>query len=998
MSPLMQISFNAFLFVLFSLESLFICQENDIIYRCGADNLKFKPIIDEGIPLNNSQLLKRKLDSDGFKEFKIYFDPTNLRKDIIIYNVTQYEKVFLDSIQKVIETLEKLLKIKPLKKDYLVTLKSLNNINIECWDTEKFGNESFSIQSTGYDLIIFGTLQDLGESTLAQASLYHYEGKARPYTGFVDINCKFNYSLEKSQEYFQSIMLHEFTHILGFSKSSFNNYFHNIFYKNDSYGLTRAYINSSKVLEVARKYFNCSDLNGVALEEYGGTGTVGSHWDARILYGEYMNGVMHQTEQVISEFTLALLEDTGNFKANYYTGGLMRFGKNKGCSFVRDDCVNRINNTINPLFENEFFDSISTLASSTFDPSCSSGRQSRTAFYFSDYDNLHERYRYFGNESKGGYNSADFCPVARGIIVSGDTSYFPYQCSQKGSGRYGSFIRYSKKNYGTFSKTNEALNDIIGEVISDRSFCFLSSLIKNGTEDIEVYSSIPRAICYELFCSERSLTVQIHDDFIVCPRAGGKIKIEGYEGYFLCPDYNLMCSGTVICNDMFDCVDKKSEVKNGSYYYDYEIKTSQNIENAEIEEADNITNYELSENATCPIYCKHCKENKRCMKCKEDYGLLGNSQNETIECMNLNELKTGYYKLENDTYYKCISHCEICKNNSICEKCYTNYDLLNGTCIMEIENCQKYNEEGSCELCKENYAFNKTERNSCINKNDFSDYYTTDEGISFYPCNENISYCKYCIYNKEISKLECNICKDNYVLAISENKCYAKLDLNKSYFYINDTHAKKCSEEIDFCEQCDKGDNCIKCIDNYYLFNNETKICYEKNQIPIEECYLNEENTTYYSCNNTLYNSIKNCKSCSNKNSCSFCQDEYTFINKNKSYCFEKNEIQGKYILDINDNSNYIKCSDFINKCNICNNTQCILCEAGFIFIDDNFTKCVTIDSINLDIYFTNDNITYYSCINEKYKNDDKCKIISETSTIIHYNNFRKYVYIIQSK
>ena len=43
--------------------------------------------------------------------------------------------------------------------------------------------------------------------------------------------------------------------------------------------------------------------------------------------------------------------------------------------------------------------------------------------------------------------------------------------------------------------------------------------------------------------------------YIVCPRAGGKIELEGYAGYFLCPDYNLMFSGTVICNDMFDRVD-----------------------------------------------------------------------------------------------------------------------------------------------------------------------------------------------------------------------------------------------------------------------------------------------------------------------------------------------------------------------------------------------------------------------------------------------------------
>ena len=71
------------------------------------------------------------------------------------------------------------------------------------------------------------------------------------------------------------------------------------------------------------------------MEEYGGSGTVGSHWEAKILLGDYMNGVIYTNEQVISEFTLALLEDTGFYKANYYTGGLMRYGKHKGCSFVK---------------------------------------------------------------------------------------------------------------------------------------------------------------------------------------------------------------------------------------------------------------------------------------------------------------------------------------------------------------------------------------------------------------------------------------------------------------------------------------------------------------------------------------------------------------------------------------------------------------------------------------------------------------------------------------
>ena len=60
------------------------------------------------------------------------------------------------------------------------------------------------------------------------------------------------------------------------------------------------------MLEVARKYFNCPTIEGVELENYGDDGTAGSHWEARILLGDYMNGVAY-TEEVISEFSLAFV-------------------------------------------------------------------------------------------------------------------------------------------------------------------------------------------------------------------------------------------------------------------------------------------------------------------------------------------------------------------------------------------------------------------------------------------------------------------------------------------------------------------------------------------------------------------------------------------------------------------------------------------------------------------------------------------------------------------
>ena len=156
---------------------------------------------------------------------------------------------------------------------------------------------------------------------------------------------------------------------------------------------------------------------------------------------------------------------------------------------------------------------------------------------------------------------------------------------------------------------------ITGETNSDNSFCYLSSFINKEFNNSYNYSKTVRAVCYETFCSSKSLTVKINNDFIVCPREGGKIESEVYDGYFLCPDYNLICSGTILCNNMFDCVDKKSEVKEESYLYDYKIRTSQNIDKAEEENANNETNYELSFDGKCPQYCSLCNENKKCNKC-----------------------------------------------------------------------------------------------------------------------------------------------------------------------------------------------------------------------------------------------------------------------------------------------------------------------------------------------------------------------------------------------
>ena len=685
--------------------------EEKYLYRCGVDEKNIIPI-----PATNFINIiknKRQLKEEKFKDFNIYLDLINIKMDIKKFKLEKYENLFIDSLNKGVETLKSLLKVKRVNSEFMFTDKNITDIGIVDWNKTLLGDKAIdSLQKLGIDLIIFGKFDDqMDNFTLANAgSRYVDPESGQPLVGIININTKVNFSKIHSKEYFQLIVFHEFTHILGFTRTHFIQYMHNTFSRKDKYGIDRTYVNSTKVIEVAKKYYNCPTIDGVELENFGGNGTSGSHWEARILLGEYMNGVLYPEEQVISEFTLALLEDTGYYKANYYTGGLMRYGKGKGCDFINNKCVNSTHE-INPLFENEFYDSI--YSEYSLDASCSSGRQSRTYYAWWKYENIPQEYQYFTNKKYGGFSAADYCPVAKEYSKESDNAYYTGHCSLKGNGGYGTQINYEeiKGNSKTVkSYTSNDLELITGETYSDHSFCYQSSLIKNSST---FDNSVVRAVCYETFCSDKSLTIKINNDYFVCPRPGGKIKVEGYKGYFMCPDYNLMCSGTVLCNDIFDCVEKKSETKEESYYNDYTMKTTQNIEVIEIMSFDETNNYELSENGKCSINCQHCDIYQKCLNCRNDYGLIISDITDELVCVSKTQLNKGYY-INNNIYYKCMERCEKCSDSITCDECIEGYDFGNKKCVGKINNCKIYGNDDLCDECKDNYVIKGNNRTICL--------------------------------------------------------------------------------------------------------------------------------------------------------------------------------------------------------------------------------------------------------------------------------------------
>lgn len=125
----------------------------------------------------------------------------------------------------------------------------------------------------------------------------------------------------------------------------------------------------SLLQEEARRHFSCPILEGMELENQGGTGTELNHWEKRLLevrtfsptplrftkrqtnptcsfllviphdslQNEAMTG-SHTQNRVFSRLTLAIMEDSGWYRANYSLAQRLDWGHGLGCDFVMKSC------------------------------------------------------------------------------------------------------------------------------------------------------------------------------------------------------------------------------------------------------------------------------------------------------------------------------------------------------------------------------------------------------------------------------------------------------------------------------------------------------------------------------------------------------------------------------------------------------------------------------------------------------------------------------------
>ena len=80
------------------------------------------------------------------------------------------------------------------------------------------------------------------------------------------------------------------------------------------------------------------------MEDEGGTGTAGSHWERRIVKEDLMTGESSDSEGM-TNFTLNYLEGTGWYVVNSKLyAHQTQYGKNAGCNFINNACVDSSKN------------------------------------------------------------------------------------------------------------------------------------------------------------------------------------------------------------------------------------------------------------------------------------------------------------------------------------------------------------------------------------------------------------------------------------------------------------------------------------------------------------------------------------------------------------------------------------------------------------------------------------------------------------------------------
>ena len=112
-------------------------------FKCRYDERKiFQKPSKITIPNERDNIKNFALGSTGdFKDFNIYLDLENFNYEVSYYQLYAYQDLFLNGMKRAINTIQSLLKVKPVSKNYQYSDNEISSFGIHKWDKTKIGNE-----------------------------------------------------------------------------------------------------------------------------------------------------------------------------------------------------------------------------------------------------------------------------------------------------------------------------------------------------------------------------------------------------------------------------------------------------------------------------------------------------------------------------------------------------------------------------------------------------------------------------------------------------------------------------------------------------------------------------------------------------------------------------------------------------------------------------------------------------------------------------------------
>ncbi|GET94025.1 major surface protease gp63, putative [Leishmania tarentolae] len=310
------------------------------------------------------------------------------------------------------------------------------------------------------------------------------------------------------------IVAHEMAHALGFTSTSFKSAgILNNRSKIRAKPFKVPVINSSTVVAKAREQYGCNTLQYLEMEDQGGATASVSHIKMRNAKDELMapaSGAGYYTA-----LTMAIFQDLGFYQADFSKAEVMPWGKDAGCAFLSEKCMEKNITKWPTMFCNNTDRRYECPTNRLALGNCVITRMK---------GELPEYFRYFTDTHLSGSSALmDYCPLVVG--------YTNVWCAQRASE-----VSPSVNAFNIFSDAGRCIDGVFKP--------------KRSAWTIESYGGL----CANVKCNScrRTYSVQVRGStrYVRCT-PGRKVELTSVSnafeqgGYITCPPYVEVCQGNV---------------------------------------------------------------------------------------------------------------------------------------------------------------------------------------------------------------------------------------------------------------------------------------------------------------------------------------------------------------------------------------------------------------------------------------------------------------------